>query len=75
MNLVPFSLMLQHTRIGLAELRLVESLTKLLRGLSHLLIDLLLDLTQVILDQHIRTITFLRVAVINQGIVEGIHMA
>ena len=75
MDLVPFSLVLENTRVCLTEFCLIESVAKLLGRFGYLLIDFLLDLSQVILDQHVGTVSFLRILVIDQRVVERVHMA
>ena len=75
MNLIPFRLMLQYTRIRLTEFSLIESVTEFLCGFRHFLIYFLLDLAQMVLDQNVRTVTFLRVLVIDQRIIKSVNMA
>ena len=66
---------LHDTRRGLAVLGLVESLTETLAGLLDLLLDLLVLLGDPILDQHVGAVALLRIAVVDQRIVEGRHVA
>ena len=71
---VTLLLMLEDAGIGLAELLLVEGVTKLLGGFLHLLVDLLLVFGDLILDEHIGTIAFLRVAVVDERVVESVDV-
>ena len=66
---------LQHTRVGLTEHRLVEALAEALGSLGHLLIDFLVKLRDFILDKHIGAIALLGVLVVNQRVIEGIDVA
>ena len=68
-------LMFQHAGIGFTELGLIKAVTKLLGSLGYFLVDLLIIFGDLILNQYIRTITLLAVAVINQRVVESIHMS
>ena len=71
---VTLRLMLQHTRIGLAEHNLVETLAEAFGGLGHLLLYFILDFGNLLLDKHIGTIAFLGIAVVNQRVIECINM-
>ena len=64
----------QHARIRLTEHRFVELVTKTLASLVHLFLHLLVILGELLLDEHVGTIALLRIAVVNQRVVEGIHM-
>ena len=75
MQCIPLGLMLQHAAIGSAELSLVESLAETLASLLDLLVDLIFNLGELLLDEHIGTIALLRVAVVDERVVECIHMA
>ncbi len=68
---VAFGRGLQYARRGGAVLRLVERLAETLAGLLHLFLDLLVLLGDPILDQHVGSVTLLRILVVDQGIVEG----
>ena len=75
MQRVALGLMLEHTGVGGAKLCLVEALAETLGGLSHLLGDFVVDFGYLVLDEHISAITLLRVLVVNQRVVERIHVA
>ena len=75
MQSVEMCLVLQYAGVGGAELRLVESVAKTLARFLHLLVDFLLNLCQLFLNEHVGTITFLRVAVIYQRVVESVHVS
>ena len=75
MEIIKLLLVLQYTRVGCAELSLIEAVAEALLSLGNLLGNLLLILSHVILDEHIGTITLLGITVIDQWVVEGIHMS
>ena len=72
---VAFSLMFQYTRVCAAELSLIKSIAEFLGSLGYFLVDFLVVFGNLIFNQHIGTVTFLRVAVINQRIIERINMS
>ena len=74
MKVVELLLILQDARIGGAELSLIEAVAEALLSLGDLLGDLLLVFGHVVLDEHIGAITLLRVAVVDQWIIERIHV-
>ncbi len=67
-------LMFKDAGVGLAELLLIESVTKLLGGFLYLLINFLIVFGNLILDEVISTIALLRVAVVDERIIESIHV-
>ena len=75
MQSITLLLVLQHTGVGGAELSLIKGLAKTFGCLVHLLLNLLIVLSQLVLDEHVGAITLLRVAVIYQGVIEGINMS
>ena len=74
MQSVALLLGLLHTFAGFQVLSLIEAVAETLAGLLNLLLDLLIVLGNLILDQHVSTITLLGVTVIDQGIIESIHV-
>ena len=74
-QLVPLGLVGKNAWVGLAEHRLVEAVAKAFLGFSHLFVHLFLKLGKLVLDEHIGTVTFLAVAVVDQGVVESIDVA
>ena len=66
---------LEHARRCGKILLFIERLLEALTSLSHFLLDLLIVFCQLILDEHICTIALLRVAVVDEGIVECIDVA
>ncbi len=64
-----------HARRGGTVLLLVEGLAEALARLLHLLGDLLVLLGEPILDQHVGTVTLLRIAVVDKRIVERADMS
>ena len=72
---VALLLVLEDAGVGLAEHCLVELVAEALGSLLTLLVDLLLDLGNLVLDEDIGAIALLAVTVVDQGIVERIHMA
>ena len=71
---VALGLVLQHTRIGLAEKGLVKRVAETLGGLSHFLLDFIVHLGYFFLDKHVCAIAFLGVFIVNQGVVECVDM-
>ena len=63
-----------HSLTGFQVLGLVERVAKALACLLDLLLNLLVIFCNLILNQDVSAITFLRVAVVNQGVVESIDM-
>ena len=64
-----------HAGVGLAEERLVKRVAETLAGLGHLFLDLLVVFGDMVFNEHVGTVTFLRVAVVDQGVVERIDVA
>ena len=70
-NLVVVCLFAQHVGVGFAEFSLVEGVSKALAALLDLLVYLLLDLGEIVLDEHVCAIALLGIAVVDEGVVEG----
>ena len=66
---------LKHTAIGGEELSLVESLFEALAPLCNLLGDLVVEFGDMVFDEHVGAVALLRVAVVDQRIVESVDMA
>ena len=64
-----------HLGIRLPEQGLVELLPEAFPGLGHLLLDFLLVFGDVVLDEHVGPVAFLGVLVVNQRVVERVHVA
>ncbi len=75
MELVALALVFEHTRISLAEHCLVEALAEFPGGLGHLLVDFLVKLGDKVFNEHVGAVAFLGVAVVDQGVVEGVHVS
>ncbi len=73
-DVVNLLLILQHTAVGLAEHLLVE-VFETLAGLLNLLVDFLLDFGDMVLDEHIGAVALLGVLVVNQRVIESVHVA
>ena len=67
--------MLQHTGIGRTELGLIEGVAILFGSLGHFLVDFFVVLGYLVFDEHIGAITLLRVTVVDEGIVERVHVS
>ena len=63
-----------HALVGLLIEFLIEVLAEALAGLCQLLFYLLINFRYLVFYQYIGAIAFLRIAVVYQGVVEGIHM-
>ena len=74
MKIIAFLLRFLYTLAGLHIFRLIESITETLTCLLHLFLNLLVILGNLILDEHISTITLLRITVVNKGVIESIHV-
>ena len=66
-------LVLQHTGVGRAELGLVEGVA--LGSLGHFLVYLFVVLGYLVFDEHVGAVALLRIAVIDEGIVECVHVS
>ena len=75
MDLIPLLPVFQYTGIGVAKHLLVETFAEALLRLLHLFLYLVVELRQVILDQHIGAVSFFAFLVVNQRVVERIHMS
>ena len=70
MDLVVFLLLAEDVGIGSAELRFVEAFAELAAAFFNFFVDFLFDLAQIIFDQVVSTVTFLRILVVDQRVVE-----
>ena len=75
MHLVVLGLLAEHVRVGSAELGLVEAVSEFLLALSYFLGYLLLDLSEIILDKVICTVSLLGVFIIDKRVVESGYVA
>ena len=66
--------MFEHTGIGLTEHGLIKTFTETLGSLGHLFFDFIVNLRNLLLNQHIGTIALLRVLIVNQRVVESVHV-
>ena len=64
-----------HTRIGFPVHRFVKVITEALAGFGDLFIDLALNFLHMLLDEDVGPETALAVFIVDQWIVEGIHVA
>ena len=64
-----------HALAGLHIFCLVERVTETLASLLNLFLNLLVVFGNLVLNQHVGTIALLTVAVVDEGIVESIHVA
>ncbi len=64
-----------HTGIGLTEQSLVERLAEAFTGFGNLFLYFVVHLGYLLFDQHVGAVAFLRVAVVDQGIVECVNVA
>ena len=75
MDSIALGPVLDHARIRLAEKFFVETFSETFARFLHLFLDLLILFGEEILEQHIGTVTFLRVLVIDQRIIKSVNMA
>ena len=69
-----FLLVFQYTRVGLAELYLVESVAKLLLCLCYFLCYLILIFCHLLFYENISAVTLFGVTVVNQRVIESIYV-
>ena len=74
MELLALRCVLDHARIGLAEKRLVKRVAEAFACLGNFLFNLVVDFCKFLLYEHVGTIAFLGVAVVDQGIIECVNM-
>ena len=74
-DLVVFGLLTQHIGVGGTELLFVEAVAEFLAALGHFLLNLLFNLAQVVLNQDIGPVALLGVFVVDEGVIEGTHVA
>ena len=72
---VTFCLMLQYTSVGRTELSLIKRFAESLGSFRYFFIDFIVILSQLIFDQHVSTITFLRVFIVNQRVIECVYVS
>ena len=72
---VAFGLVFDYARVRLEKFRLVERFAETLTGLFDLFGDLLVLFGDEILDQHVGAVTLLRIAIVDQRIVERPDMS
>ena len=71
---VAFSFVLANTRICFAEKSFVERLAEAFACLFNLFFNLIVDFCYRVFDQYIGTIAFLGILVVDQGVVERVHV-
>ena len=74
MQCVAFCLVLYDTGVGRHKLLLIKRLAKTFAGFFHLFAYLLIILRDLVFDEDIGTVTLLGILVVNQRIVECVHM-
>ena len=74
MKLVALLLVLQHSRISLTEHSLVEALAETFASLCHLFLDLIVEFSDLLLDEDVGTIAFLGVLIVDQRVVKRIYV-
>ena len=75
MDLVDFLLVLKHAGVGGDKLLAVEVLSEAFVGFLALLLYFLLDLGYVVFYEHVGAVAFLAVFVVDEGVVEGVHVS
>ena len=75
MKRITLSLMFKDTAICTAKLCLIKSITKLFSSLSYFFIHFIVVLSQLVFDKYVCTITFFRIFVINQWVIECINVS
>ena len=72
---VALLLVFQHAGVGSTELCLIEGIAKTLGSLGHFLVYLFVILGYLVFDEYVGTIAFLGVAVVDEGVIECVHMS
>ncbi len=72
---IALGLVLHHARIGLTEKSLIEAIAETFGRLGNLFLYLIINFCNLLFNKHIGTVTLLRVAVVNQWVVECVDMA
>ena len=72
---VAFCLMLQHTSVSRTELSLIKRFAESLGSFRYFFINFIVILCQLIFDQHVSTITFFRVFIVNQRVIECVYVS
>ena len=75
MQVVILLLILEDTLVRCTELCFVEAVAETLLSLFYLLLNLILVLRHLLFDEHVGTIALLRVTVVDEWVVEGIHVS
>ena len=71
---VDLGLAVEDAAVGAAELRLVKSVSEPLGGLDDIFVDFRLDFGNVVLDEDVGAVALLAVFVVNERVVERVHM-
>ncbi len=71
---VAAGLMLEYAGVGLTEQCFVKALAEAFGGFLDFFVNLVVVFGYLVFDEHVGAIALLGVAVVNQGIVEGIHV-
>ena len=74
MQVVELLLVLQHARICLAELSLIEGIAELFLCLLYLFGNLVLIFRHLLLDEHVSAISLLGIPVVNEWVVECVNV-
>ena len=75
MQLVALCSVLKHARVCLTIKFLIKTLSEFLCSLCYFLVDFIVEFCDFVLDKHIGTIALLRVAVVDQRVVERIDVS
>ena len=75
MKRIAFCLMFQHTSVGRTELSLIKGFTESLGRFCYFLIDFIVIFSQLIFNQYVSTITFFRIFIVNQGVIECVYVS
>jgi len=75
MKRISLSLMFQYTSVSRTELSLIKRFTELLGSFRYFFIDFIVILCQLIFNQYIGTITFFRVFIVNQRVIECVYVS
>ena len=72
---IAFGLVFEHASVCGAELGFVEGFAEAFCGFGYLFCDFIVDFGNLVFDEHVGAVALLAVAVVDEGVVEGVDVA
>jgi len=72
---IAFGLVFEHASVCGAELGFVEGFAEAFCGFGYLFCDFIIDFCNLVFDEHVGAVALLAVAVVDEGVVEGVDVA